>query len=110
MTTVIASFIAIVSTTALIAQWFWLIWRELNTKQKAVNAAKCQLSASRQEYLRLRDGPEEEQARGILERSQSIYKQSVRLYNDTLQKSLHIVPAFFLGFRRKFDDIEKPIK
>lgn len=101
MTTVIASFIAIVSTTALIAQWFWLVWRELNTKQKAVDAAKWQLSASRQEYLRLRDGPEEEQARGVLERSQSIYRQSVRLYNETLQKPLCMIPSFFLGFRQK---------
>jgi len=101
---VIASFIAIDSTTALIARWFWLVWRELNAKQKAVDAAKCQFSASRQEYLRLRDGPEEDNARGILERSQSIYKQSLRLYNEAQQKPLRIVPAFFLGFGQKNED------
>ena len=99
--TAIASLLAIFSTSAFLALWFWVVQRELLGKQKAVDAAKAQLAASRQHYMRVRDGPGEEAARQILERSQSIYGQTVRLYNETLKKPWNRIPGVLLGFRGK---------
>ena len=45
MTTIIAYTVALVSTSAFIALWFWVARRELYAKQKTVDAAKCQLTA-----------------------------------------------------------------
>ena len=106
MTTIIACLVALVSTTAFVTLWFWVVRRELYAKQKAVDAARCQLTASRQQMIRLRDGPEAAQAKEILERSQSIYRQAVTLYHKTLRKPWNAVPAFFLGFRPVGEDGE----
>ena len=100
MITIITGFIALVSTSAFIALWFWVARRELSEKQKTVDAAKQQFTASRQQIIRVRDGPEETKAREIMERSQSILRQAVERYNDTLQRPWNAVPALFWGFRR----------
>lgn len=104
MITMIACLIALVSTSAFLALWFWVVRRELYGKQKTVDAAKCQLTASRQQYVRVGDDPKVEQVHKILERSQSVYRQSVRLYNEALHKPWNTAPAFFLGFRQKSEE------
>lgn len=101
LTTTISCSISIVSTIAFVMLWFWVVWRELYEKQKMVEAAKYQLIASLERCNRVRDGPEREEGEEILKRSQSIYRQSVGNYNKTLCKPWNIVPALFLGFRRK---------
>ena len=105
MATAIACFIALFSTSALIALWFWVVRRELYARQKTVDAAKRQLAASRQQYARVRDGPGEKQAREILERCQSVYRQAVNIYNEALCKPWNAIPALFLGYRRKNTDV-----
>ena len=109
MTTTIACLIAIATTTAFIALWFWVVRRELYEKRKMVDAASCQLIASREEYTRARDGPIGERAQEILKRSQSIYRQAVEIYNKTLRKPWNAVPAFFLGYRQKNDGNENKL-
>lgn len=98
--TAIVSLLAFLSTTAFLTLWFWVVRRELLGKQKAVDAAKTQLIASRRHDLRARDGPEERTARQILERSQSVYDQTVGLYNETLKKPWNGIPGFLMGFRK----------
>lgn len=100
MSNAIITFIAVVSTAALITLWFWMIWRELREKEKAVDAARRQLAASRQQCLRARDGPEEAAAWDILSRSQSILAQAEKRYNDALKKPWNALPAWFFGFRK----------
>ena len=99
MTSGVAYFLAIVSTAAFVALWFWVARRELYARQKTVEAARRQLTASRQQVIRARDGPGAAQAKEIRERSQSIYRQAAALYNKTLRKPWNAVPAFFFGFR-----------
>lgn len=100
MSGAIVGFLAILSTTAFLTLWFWVVRRELAAKQRAVDAAQCQLTASRQHVLRVRDGPEEEAAKQILERSQSVYLQTVRLYNEILKKPWNRIPGFLMGFHK----------
>lgn len=104
LTTMIACLIALLSTVAFVVQWFWVARRELYAKQKTVDAAKRQLTASSQQLIRVRGGLGEEQAREILERSRSVYRQSVMLYNKTLCKPWNIVPALLLGYRKRNED------
>ncbi|WP_455615562.1 hypothetical protein [Eisenbergiella sp.] len=104
LTTMIACLIALLSTVAFVVQWFWVARRELYAKQKMVDAAKHQLTASRQQLIRARGDLGEKQAREILERSLSVYRQSVILYNKTLCKPWNIVPALVLGYRQKNED------
>lgn len=104
MPNAIITFIAVVSTAALIALWFWVVRRELHEKEKAVDAARRQLAASRQHCLRARDGPEEAAAWDILMRSQSVLTQAEKRYNDALKKPWIAIPAWFLGFRTAKDD------
>lgn len=106
MTTLIACLIALASTTAFVALWFWVVRRELYAKQKMVDAARRQLTASRQQIIRVRDGPEAAQAKEIQERSQSIYRQAVTLYNKALGKPWNAIPALFFGFRSVREDGE----
>lgn len=104
MNTWIAYTIAIVSTAAFIALWFGVVKKELHAKENMVAAARHQLIASREVYERERDGPNAEMAKGVLERSQSIYRQAVNIYNETLRKPYNAVPALFFGLRRKNAD------
>lgn len=109
MQTAIPYLIAIISTTAFIVLWFWVVRRELYAKQKMVEAAKCQLTASEEQCVRVRDGPEGEEAQKIRKRSQSVYRQAVGIYNKTLHKPWNAIPAFFLGYRKKDDGNENKL-
>ncbi len=104
MSTWMAYTIAAVSTTALIALWFWVARRELYAKQSMVEAAERQFTASRNEYNRVKDGPEQAKAQEILKRSQSVYRQAIGIFNSTLRKPWNAIPALFLGFRQKSED------
>ncbi len=95
--------IALANAAAFVTLWFWVVRRELNAKQKAVKAANCQLSASKQAYLRARDGPEEQDAVEIFIRSQSVYRQSAALYNRARGRPWNIIPALILGFHAEDD-------
>lgn len=109
MQTAIPYLIAIFSTTAFIVLWFWVVRKELYEKKKMVEAAKCQLTASEEQCVRVRDDPKRNEAQEILKRSQSIYRQAVDIYNKTLHKPWNAVPAFFLGYRRKDDGNENKL-
>lgn len=101
MGTCIACTIATISTIAFMVLWFWVVRKELYAKENMVAAVQYQLTASRETYDRVRDGPEGEKAMEIFKRSQSIYKQAVEIYNKTLHKPFNAIPALLLGFRQK---------
>lgn len=69
-----------------------------------MEAAKRQLTASRQQYMRVRAGPGEKQAQEMRIISHDVYMQSVKLFNETLNKPCNTIPAFFLGYREKSED------
>ncbi|MEG2222683.1 MAG: hypothetical protein RRY95_08155 [Oscillospiraceae bacterium] len=98
MTTFLACSLAAISAAAFLALWFWVVRRELYAKQKAAHAARCQLIAGKQAYMRARDGPRERQAQAIMERSQRIYDQSIQLYNELLHKPWNRLPGRLMGF------------
>ncbi len=100
--------IAVVNAAAFVTLWFWVVRRELYEKQKAVKAARCQLAAARQAYLRARDGPEEQDAGEIFIRSQSVYRQAAAFYNRARSRPWNIVPALVLGFNVE-DNVKKPL-
>lgn len=106
LTTMIAYVAAAISTTAFLALWFWVVNRELTARKDTVKSAQSQLTACRKKHMQARDGPEEVDAQGILTRSRDIYRQSVMLYNQTLQKPWNRIPGFLMGFRElsKGDD------
>ncbi|MDD2510438.1 MAG: hypothetical protein PHG94_04850 [Syntrophomonas sp.] len=74
--------------------------RELTEKQDTVKSAWSQLAACRKKHMQARNGPEEVDVQGILTRSHDISRQSVMLYNQTLQKPWNRIPGFLMGFRQ----------
>ncbi len=106
MTIEIACSLAVISTTAFVALWFWVVKKELHAKQIMIEAAKNQLTASQEQCARVRDGPEEKEAKETLKRTQSVHRQAVRIYNSTLRKPWNAVPGFFLGYRQQKDGNE----
>lgn len=102
--TMIACSISIISTSAFITLWFWVANKELREKRNMVEAAICQLSASKEKYCCAKNGLEKSDAQEIFKRSQNICRQSVVIYNKTLIKPYNIVPALFLGFRKQSEE------
>ena len=90
MSSWVAWLIAAVSTTAFLVLWFWEV-------RSVVESAAAQLSACRRQAAGVRYDPELAQ---ILARSESIYRQAVAHYNDTLCKPWCHLPGHLLGFDR----------
>ena len=93
----VAWLIAAVSTTAFLVLWFWEVRRVLRSRRSVVESAAAQLSACRRQAAGVRYDPELAQ---ILARSESIYRQAVAHYNDTLCKPWCYLPGHLLGFDR----------
>lgn len=99
MATIIASIIAVLSTTGFVILWFWVARRELLEKQNMVQSAASQLATCHKDFLLARDGFDTMDAEHIFLRSRGIYIQSVNLYNKTLEKPWYRIPGFLMGFR-----------
>jgi len=99
----IASIIAVASTAASLALWFWTVHRELRAKKDTVRSAWSQLSACRKKHIMAKDGPDEADKLCIYIRSRDIYLQAVTLYNLALQKPWNRIPGFLLGYRQITD-------
>ena len=100
LTTTIACIVVVFSTICFASLWFWVVHRELHAKKKTVDASRYQLTASRQQFMRARDGPDRKAAEELLTRSNDIYHQSLELYNDALHKPWNYLPAIIMGFRQ----------
>ena len=97
MSSWVAWLVAAVSTTAFLVLWFWEVRRVLRSRRSVVESAAAQLSACRRQAAGVRYDPELAQ---ILARSESIYRQAVAHYNDTLCKPWCHLPGHLLGFDR----------
>lgn len=88
-----------ISTAAFLALWFRVVHRELRFREDTLKSAASQLAACRKKHMQTRGGPEETDAQCILARSRDIYRQSVTLYNQTLEKQQNRIPGFLMGFQ-----------
>lgn len=88
--------IAIISTTAFLALWFWEVCRILRSRKSVVECAAAQLAFNRKNA----GGRDEHTSMEVLKRSERIYWQAVAHYNDTLQKPWIYLPALLMGFRQ----------
>ncbi len=89
--------IAAVSTAAFLALWFWEVRRVLRSRRSTVESAAAQLAVCRRQAAGPCSDPELAE---VLARSESIYRQAVALYNDTLRKPWIYLPGRLLGFDR----------
>ena len=89
--------VAVVSTAAFLFLWFRDVRRIMRERKSTVDSAKAQLNVFREKAHKARDDPD---AAAVLERSESIYRQAVDIYNQTLQNAWNYLPARLMGFHR----------
>lgn len=92
----IIALVAVVSTAAFLFLWFRDVRRIMRERKSTVDSAKAQLNVFREKAHRARDDPD---AAAVLARSESIYRQAVDHYNQTLRKPWVYPPAALMGFR-----------
>ena len=88
--------VAVVSTAAFLFLWFRDVRRIMRERKSTVDSAKAQLNVFREKAHKARDDPD---AAAVLERSESIYRQAVDHYNQTLRKPWVCLPAALMGFQ-----------
>lgn len=98
--TVIAYFNAGASIFALLALWFFNVYRVLFRKRKDVFHAEEQVRLLRECFRRMRNSPKEASAGRMLETSIQTYIQTEKIYNETLLKPTCRFPGSLMGFRR----------
>ena len=76
--------------------WFRDVRRVMRDRKSMVDSAESQLLSSREKALRDWGNPD---AKAVLARSERIYDQAVRLYDETLKKPAYLLPALLMGFR-----------
>ena len=97
MTFWLISLIAVISVTLCLFLWFRDVRRIMQERKSTVESAAGNLAAYRERVSKARGDPE---AAAILERSESIYRQAVDLYNRTLRKPWNYLPAHLMGYHR----------
>lgn len=88
--------VALVSTTALVALWFWEVRRKLRELYSMVESAHSQLTAHQKRATTAAGNAD---MAGILHRSESIYRQAADHYNAVLHRPLVYLPGCLMGFR-----------
>ena len=91
------SLIAVVSIALCLFLWFRGVRRIMRERKSTVESAAGQLAVHRERARKARGDPE---AAAILERSESIYRQAVDIYNRTLKKTWNYLPAHLMGYHR----------
>lgn len=89
--------VAVASTAGCLFLWFRDVRRIMRERKSTVESAAGQLAVHRERARKARGDPE---AAAILERSESIYRQAVDLYNRTLKKTWNYLPAHLMGYHR----------
>ena len=96
MTFWMIALVAVVSTAACVFLWFRDVRRIMRERKSIVESAESQLAVFRDRTGKARDDAD---TAAILERSESIYRQAVEHYNQTLRKPWVCLPAALMGFR-----------
>lgn len=87
--------VAIASTSALVALWFWEVRRLLRQHRSKVESARCQLAAFEK---RAAEAAGNADVTEVLRRSESIYRQAAGNYNETLHRLWIYIPGRLMGF------------
>ena len=87
--------VAIASTSALVALWFWEVRRLLRQHRSMVESARCQLAAFEK---RAAEAAGNADVTEVLRRSESIYRQAAGNYNETLHRLWIYIPGQLMGF------------
>ena len=87
--------VAIASTSALVALWFWEVRRLLRQHRSMVESARCQLAAFEK---RAAEAAGNADVAEVLRRSESIYRQAAGNYNETLHRPWIYIPGRLMGF------------
>ena len=88
-------FLAVVSTTALIALWFWEVRRKLRVHYSVVVSARGQMETFER---RAAAATGDKDATAVLRRCRSIYRQAAENYNAVLRNPLLGIPGHLMGF------------
>ena len=88
--------IVAVSIAPCIFLWFRDVHRVMRERRSTVESAAGQLEACRERARKAHGAPETD---AIVERSESIYRQSVVIYNRTLKRPWYYLPAHLMGYR-----------
>ena len=87
--------VAVASTSALVALWFWEVRRLLRQHRSMVESARCQLAAFEK---RAAESAGNADVAEVLRRSESIYRQAAGNYNETLHRPWIYSPGRLMGF------------
>lgn len=87
--------VAVASTSALVALWFWEVRRLLRQHRSMVESARCQLAAFEK---RAAEAAGNADVAEVLRRSESIYRQAAGNYNETLHRPWIYIPGRLMGF------------
>lgn len=113
MTADMSYFITGGSAFTLFALWFFYIHQVLSHKRNDVFHAEEQVILLRECFQKMRNGPAEDSAGKMLEKSIQSYIQAERIYNETLLRPAYRIPASLMGFRRAEgameDKVEEPV-
>ena len=88
--------IAVASSAVCVYLWFKDVRRIMRDRKSTVESAAGQLAACRAKMCRAQGDLE---AEAVLKRSESIYRQAVELYNETIHRKWIFGPAMLMGFR-----------
>ena len=91
--------IAIISTVGCIILWFRDVRRVMREQESTVESAHRELAVWRDKAQKAQGDPE---SVAICERCEDVYQQAVAIYNRTMQKPFHYLPARLMGFHRIF--------
>lgn len=87
--------IAIISTTACLYLWLRDVRHTMQIQKSTVDSAASQFATCWENALHSQNDPA---AAAVLARSESIYRQSVDNYNQSLKKPGNYLPALLMGF------------
>ena len=91
----LAWLIAITSMVAFLYLWLRDVRQIMQHRKNTVECAAGQLEVCREKALHAQDDPD---TAAVLARSESIYRQSVDIYNRSLKKPFNYIPALLMGF------------
>ena len=96
MITCLVCLIAISSTSICLFVWFRDVRRIMRSRMSVVESAAGQLSVCREKAAQIQGSPDSD---AVLARSESIYRQAVDLYNQTIRNPWIYLPAVLMGFK-----------
>ena len=96
MSSSLAWLVAVGSTVLCVLFWFRDVRRIMRDRQSTVDSAAGQLRTCQEKVNLIHDDSD---AMAVLERSESIYRQAVELYDRTIRKPWIFLPARLMGFQ-----------